>query len=119
MRGARYTARTYIFRVGLCVVSFLTRIGNAKASNRGNGQQVRHHAFFIPILQGATKRKPRRLKGGRHQSTSIHITMKKYVKPAMIAKNAPTGSYAAGCGAGMPHQGHASAGACKTCECRQ
>lgn len=45
--------------------------------------------------------------------------MKEYKAPKMIAKNAPVGSYAAGCGAGMPHHGHASAGACKTCECRQ
>ena len=45
--------------------------------------------------------------------------MQEYKAPKMIAKNAPTGTYAAGCGGGTPHHGGASAGACKTCECFQ
>jgi len=40
--------------------------------------------------------------------------MKKYSKPQMMAKNAPTGSYAAGC----PEKGRGSSSVdgCMTCE---
>ena len=41
--------------------------------------------------------------------------MKKYVKAKMIAKNAPTGSYAAGCPAGQCN-GPGSRSWCKPCE---
>ena len=39
--------------------------------------------------------------------------MKKYDKPKMLAKNAPTGSYAAGCAHNTPHR---LGGDCKRCE---
>ncbi len=39
--------------------------------------------------------------------------MKKYSKPQVLAKNLPTGSYAAGCGM-YPHSGVESD--CKRCE---
>lgn len=39
--------------------------------------------------------------------------MKKYAKPQMMAKNAPTGSYAAGC----PSNTGWGVGGCKKCEC--
>lgn len=38
--------------------------------------------------------------------------MKKYAKPQMMAKNAPTGSYAAGC----PAEGRYQYKYCKNCE---
>lgn len=41
--------------------------------------------------------------------------MKKYSKPQMMAKNAPTGSYAAGCGATKSYT-PANPTACKVCE---
>lgn len=41
--------------------------------------------------------------------------MKQYSKPQMMAKNAPTGSYAAGCGATKSHTPTNDI-ACKVCE---
>lgn len=38
--------------------------------------------------------------------------MKKYNKPQMMAKNAPTGSYAAGC----PTYNHGTWDRCRSCE---
>ena len=38
--------------------------------------------------------------------------MKKYSKPKMMAKNAPTGSYAAGC----PEKGYGVPITCRNCE---
>lgn len=52
--GTAHRAYTYIFCVGLCVVPFLTKTGNAKASGRGNGQQAWLHAFFIPQMHYPT-----------------------------------------------------------------
>lgn len=40
--------------------------------------------------------------------------MKKYSKPQMVAKNAPTGSYAAGCPAKGPSNNQAHI--CRQCE---
>lgn len=37
--------------------------------------------------------------------------MEQYAKPVIIAKNRPTGSYAAGC----PTSGHGKDGKCRTC----
>ena len=42
-------------------------------------------------------RKPNRQKGRRQQFFNIFRNMKKYVKAEIIAKNACSGSYAAGC----------------------
>ena len=53
------------------------------------------------------KRKSIRLIGCRHDPL-ILIVMKKYQKAQMIAKNLPTGSYAAGCPAEKEWAGHCS-----------
>ncbi|MCH5237546.1 MAG: hypothetical protein J1E95_07090 [Muribaculaceae bacterium] len=45
--------------------------------------------------------------------------MKEYKSPKLIAKNAPAGSYAAGCNVSKPYSDHSAASACKYCECRQ
>ena len=42
--------------------------------------------------------------------------MKEYSKPKMVAKNAPTGSYAAGCPALYQHAGPPGARKCRDCE---
>lgn len=41
--------------------------------------------------------------------------MKKYAKPQMMAKNAPTGSYAAGCPS-KNQKSYSSTVGCKACE---
>lgn len=42
--------------------------------------------------------------------------MKNYSKPQMMAKNAPTGSYAAGCPANVADVRHNSEYQCRKCE---
>ncbi len=49
----------------------------------------------------------------RHKFKTKGI-MKKYSKPQLLAKNLPTGSYAAGCG--MYADGHGCKEDCKRCE---
>lgn len=57
------------------------------------------------------KRMLNRLKGSR-QKLLIITNMKKYEKAKMIAKNLPTGSYAAGC----PTNTMGTNWSCKQCE---
>ena len=45
------------------------------------------------------------------KETNVKQTQKSYKKPELIAKNNPTGSFAAGCPAN-----HMGAGWCKQCE---
>jgi len=48
----------------------------------------------------------------RNQKTMENAMKKAYKKPVLIAKNNPTGSFAAGC----PAQGQSSTSECKSCE---
>jgi hypothetical protein len=51
-----------------------------------------------------------------NQKTMENAMKKAYKKPVLIAKNNPTGSFAAGCPANQDASGGRTAATCKKCE---